>query len=135
MRFTYTAKRRLASGHSVETEYDYVIDGAAIDQDESIESETTTSLNGSMETDFQRIDVFWDVSTDFIETATRLAEFREFLASVAGGEVFTFDPEATDGTAVDEYQVKLVSQRHRRRRIGMLDAYTYSVRMRVQPAA
>jgi len=112
-----------------------VIDGAVIDQDESIESETTTSLDGSMETDFQRIDVFWDVSTDFIETATRLAEFREFLASVAGGEVFTFDPEATDGTAVDEYQVKLVSQRHRRRRIGMLDAYTYSVRMRVQPAA
>jgi len=75
MRFTYTAKRRLAAGHSVDTEYDFVIDGAAIDQDEAIEAETTTALDGSSETDFQRIDVFWEVDTDWLETATQLAEF------------------------------------------------------------
>ena len=134
MRFTYTAKRRLAPGHAIDTEYDFIIDGAAIDQDEATEAQTTTALDGSSETDFQRIDVFWDATTDFIETAQRLAEFREFLASAAGGEVFTFDPEATSATAVDEYSVKLVSQRHRRSRVGMLDAYTYSLRMRIEPS-
>lgn len=133
MRFTYTAKRRLAAGHSAETEYDFVIDGATIDQDEEVVAERTTALDGSSETDFQRIDVFWETTTDFIETATRLAEFREFLASVAGGELFVFDPEATDGTAVDEYTVRMVSSRYRRRRVGTLAKYTYSLRMRVEP--
>jgi len=131
MRFTYNAKRSIIGAHSADTEYDFVIDGAAIDQDRKFDRDDTVALDGTQESALHRIDIFWSCTTDFIETAARLLLFHEFLDSVAGGEQFTFDGDAIDGDDVDPQTVVLVSKTTRRRRVGTSANYAYQLRMRV----
>ena len=133
MRFTYTARRELVGGHSLASEYDYVIHGARIDRSRKIVREDTVALDGTRESDFQRFDVLWDVTTDFLETPEALAQFEEFVASVAGGETFVFDPDAVSTADVNPQTVTLESSRLNRRRVGTGDVYTYALQMRVAP--
>ena len=105
MRFDYTASRQLAPGHSVGEAYSILMGQLTADPDDLPEATQTIALNGDRETVLMRIDGVYDVVTDLVEDGQPRAEFREFLSSVADGQVFTFDPDATSATDVSPVQV------------------------------
>ncbi|MGI9202675.1 MAG: hypothetical protein ACR2Q3_01625 [Woeseiaceae bacterium] len=126
--FTYTASRSIKSGHSAGT--DYVITIGLQQYDGQTPKPDTTvhrSLSGYTVTTLRRIDYEITVQTDFISAdgsgTPDTDDFEEFLASVAGGEQFTFN----DGAA---YNVILVGASTRRREGSLL--FSYSIKMRLE---
>ena len=89
----YTAKRYLAPGHTVDTEYSIDVGMQLInDDEEKHERKSHRSLSGKTETWLQRIDRYVTFQTVPIQEGTTLYyEIREFLSSVAGGESFVID--------------------------------------------
>lgn len=94
--FTYTAKRNLKSGHSIDTQYVITIALQQLDDEQprAIKKEHR-SIGGATVTVLNRIDEHLQVTTDFIESdgtgTPDVADFAEFLHSVAGGEQFVFN--------------------------------------------
>ena len=126
--FTYTASRNLKTGHTAGTEYTITIGLQQYDGDipKPVKNEHR-SLSGFTVTTLHRIDVELQVLTDYINSdgtgTPDVDDFDEFLASVAGGEVFEFG----DGTTTRD--VKLIGSPGRRREGTMF--YAYSLKMRV----
>lgn len=130
MRFIYTAKRNLATGHTVDTQYEIVIGGRAIDMSSQRVIASDRALDGTTETDLKYIDKLWNVTTGTINTGQDLENFEELIDSVSAGESFTFDPDGTQlGVPVNERTVELVSVGHRRQRQSPL-SYVYPLQMR-----
>lgn len=131
MRITYTARRKLVSGHTAATSYDIAVVAADLLPDLDIERNETESLSGKVESNLSRLKDMWRVETDYIEIGDDLDEFTEFLASVANGETFTFDPDSDDvGTAVSPTTVMLSGRSQwRKRRVGPRHfTFTFDVR-------
>lgn len=100
MRITYTAKRALASGHTLGNSYD--IDLYTGVPTGSIEptARRATAIDGTLETLLLRVGRTWQFSSDHFTRTGSPSTFdvvAEFLASVAGGEEFTFDPWRVPG--------------------------------------
>jgi hypothetical protein len=115
----YTAKRRLSGGHVAGVNYSLEVAMAAIDREEKSERTKHRSLDGAPETWLLRIDIFWHYATgDFDSSDPRLAQLREFLASVAAGELFTVDPYGTVDDPVEPLLCELESTGYREVRQG-----------------
>jgi len=85
---TYTAKRKLVNSLNDEVTLDF--DAVEVNpRDEKTEFKEH-SYGGAEETTLIRIEEFYQVKTLPTESYD---EFQEFLFSVAGGEVFEFDPD------------------------------------------
>lgn len=95
--------------------------------DEGI-NRVAVSLSGKRETIFYRREVVYNVRTGVIEGAN-LAQWREFFASVMGGEVFTFDAYGTIAVPDDPVQAYLNGTGFQIARIENFEQYfiTFSV--------
>lgn len=130
MRFEYTAKRNIATGHTLDDPYEIVIPGWVIEPAFSAVGPENVSLDGSLERELYRIDTEYRVQTDAIDAGTDLEIFEEFLHSVMGGESFTFDPDSEiAATPVNPLTCILKSRRLTRNRVTPLRfQFTFDVR-------
>ncbi len=131
MRFTYTAIRSVTSGHVLDDVYTLAIYAASLTQRDEPKRVQNVALDGTEENLLHRIDVLWNITTDWVDVGTPFDELLEFLRSVSAGEVFTFDPWAYTSD-VDPLDAKLVPGTLTYSRVATnLDAYTvsFSVRM------
>lgn len=72
---------------------------------------------GAAEVLFQYSDPTVDVLTEILSESSQVPQFREFLASVAAGEVFTFDRYGTIAAPVDPRQAQLESVGYDEKRV------------------
>jgi hypothetical protein len=101
-----------------------------LDRSEKFVRQKAQALGGARETLFQRSDVFWDVNSGpLIETD--VPQFREFLASVAAGETFVFDPYGTLGAPDNSWSVEIDIEQYQEDRISMIRLYNFPFRVRV----
>jgi hypothetical protein len=87
------------------------------------------AVGGAVETVLQRRDVLWSLTTDFIAEAG-LAQWREFLASVEGGESFVVDPYGTAAAPDTPLVVSLESDSYQENRVAPRQ-YTIDFTVRV----
>lgn len=125
---TYTAKRDLANGHTAGTNYSLDFGAEKLERSQKIIRKQNASLGRLRETIYHGRDQFWDVTTDYIDEAD-LPLWREWYASVAGGETFQFDAYGTIATPDDPVVVLLDSDTYRETRIGTLMTYQISFRI------
>jgi hypothetical protein len=96
MRFTYTARRSIASGHSLASIYTLALYAQSLIPVDNPVREQNIANDGTEENLLFRIDTTWQITTDWVNDSgsapTPMDLLREFLRSVAGGEQFTFDP-------------------------------------------
>lgn len=94
---SYTAKRSLIAGHTVNTVYYLDLPVVSMPIQRNVDRERQQSLNGNRETiTFYRCEI-WDVSLANM-SGTLAAQVKEFLDSVEDGEGFTFDPYGSANT-------------------------------------
>lgn len=114
---TYTAKRKLASGHSANSVYAFDIGLAAQDYSTKQNRTRHKSIGGQSETWLQSIDEFYDVKAEPLDISdARLAYMREFLASVADGSEFTIDFDGTVAAPVSPISFELDSDGYKESR-------------------
>ncbi len=126
----YIARRRLAAGHVVGVVYTLPMTLVAADRSFSLLREQPESLDGASETLYFGEKIVWQIRT--IPYANPIADqFREFLASVADGQVFQFDPYGTVAQSVSEMSVVLEGNYSEARTVqygrgGQLDRFRFS---------
>jgi hypothetical protein len=106
---TYTALRRIISGHSASTSYSIDFEASRIDPALNFTRDFGISLDGTTEGILSRVEDTWAVTTSFIDS-TDLSQWKEFLASVAAAEGFTFDAYGTSGSPDNPETVILTGQ-------------------------
>lgn len=100
MRISYTAKRGIASGHSVGVSYNIDLYTAVPTQTVEPTARVAVAIDGTRETLLLRVGRTWQFTSDHFTRTGSPSTFdvvAEFLASVAGGEEFTFDPWRVPG--------------------------------------
>ena len=128
--FIYTATRKLATGHTLNDSYEILIDGETIDPQHISRRTSLEALDLTEEFEFFGIEDMWFFVTDLITDGQNAENFREFIASTAAGEQFTFDPDQTvAATPVSPVSVYMKSTRHRRSRPHP-SHFRYSLQMR-----
>lgn len=123
--FTYTAKRQIKTGHTVDTVYTITIDLQQLDGGlpKKIGAENT-SLDGSVVGVLHRIDRLQSIQTDLVAVSGGTPDpddFDEFFSSVANMEVFTFN----DGVDHDAILVGDASKA----RQGIYFTYSFTIRL------
>lgn len=103
---TYTAKRSLISGHTVDTSYTIDFDPAVAEKSRKRQVEQQTSLGGTRDTLLHRIEYSYECGTDAVHHDS-VAAWEEFLDSVAGGESFVLDMYGTSAVPVSPVTVTL----------------------------
>lgn len=98
MYVTYTARRRLISGHSAGIDYSLTFDAQQYDTELVPKVAQSIAIDGTTQTDFKRLDEVYDIDTDLFASSL-VDDWLEFLASVAGGETFTFDATSSNPAA------------------------------------
>lgn len=127
---TYTAKRNLAAGHSVSTDYNLETASHTIAPDyDPVLGGEGVAQDGTTEAVLDRIDRGYSITTDFI-TAANLPLWNEFLDSVAVKESFTFDAYGTITTPVSP-QTVLLDGKPSYQRVGATMNYQISFKVRV----
>lgn len=100
MRITYTAKRGIASGHSVGVSYNIDLYTGVPTPIVEPAARVAVAIDGTRETLLLRVGRTWQFTSDHFTRTGSPSTFdvvAEFLASVAGGEEFTFDPWRVPG--------------------------------------
>ena len=118
--FSYTAKRNLISGHSVDTVYDLDYLLLSLDRRPNTKKNAKKSFDGTIETilHYHKETISVSVRVD----AAGVLQFREFMGSIAGGEAFIFDETGTVAVPVNGINCR-VSGPHRERRVQKLNKY------------
>lgn len=88
---TYTAKRALMPGHTVDTVYVFDLPCQQIDLTGGAVKETQVSLSGRRESLRFYRETFYDVTPRPLN-GNALLQLREFIASCDADEAFTWDP-------------------------------------------
>ena len=91
---TYNALRELVAGHTANTQYSLDFPIRTVRRTKTPQGLTQTSNGGQVKRWHSRTDLEWDVTPVFRRasgTPSEIQKFREFLASVEAGELFTFD--------------------------------------------
>lgn len=127
---TYTAKRRIISGHTANTQYDLDIELAEIIAGDNASASNHVALNGNTETVFNRLDTVYQCTTTAFNNSGR-DEMREFLGSAADGHYLTFDAYGTVASPDDPQTAVLVSKNHQPTRLGSLDQWVFNFTIRV----
>lgn len=89
-----------ADAHATGSSYTLAFDAEKLDRSTKVTKHKQVSIGGSTETNFQRREIFWAVKTDILEEDD-LDQYREAMASIAGGETFTLDPYGTSTLGAD----------------------------------
>lgn len=100
MRITYTARRRIASGHTAGNSYDLDLYAARLVPNFNTQRAVNRGNEGDQEVSFFYSDEEWAIQTDHMDASTRDI-FMEFFASHLAGEYFTFDPDRNPGDVAD----------------------------------
>ena len=87
------------------------------------------SLSGATETTLHRIDYETTVKTVPTADSALQGKFREFMASVAAGETFTFDALGTEATPNNAITVSMIPNSYTESRESVL-YFSYSFRLR-----
>jgi len=127
---TYTASRRIISGHSAGTSYSLTFLCSALDPADNIVGGESVALDGTTEGTLDRVEELWAVTTLEIEQAD-LAAWREFFASVAAKETFTFDAYAASPGAPDNPQTAILVSSPTYQRVETLYKLKISFNLRV----
>jgi len=125
---TYTAKRDLAGGHTAGTNYNLEFGAEKLARSQKIIRKQNASLGLLRETIYYGKNQFWDVTTDYIDESD-LPFWREWFASVAGGEVFQFDAYGTIAVPDNQITVLLDTETYRESRVGTLRTYKIDFRV------
>ncbi len=101
MLLNYTAIRNIATGagHASDEDYTIAIGARQLVPGHEFKGTSTEALDGTIETDLQRIEESWSLTTDLIEVGDGWDIFLEFLHSTMGGERFIFDPDSSNPAA------------------------------------
>lgn len=91
---TYTAKRNIIGGHTIDTVYQIETAFQIIDQDAREFGTSIEMLGGAIEYDLDRLTEFVSLRSDVVVEAD-LLEWKEFLTSVQGRETFSVDLTGT----------------------------------------
>lgn len=118
-------KRGLGQSYSIEFDVEQVDRGVKVNR-----GEQHPIGGGAPEVLLYSRDTFVDVRTDFINEV-QLLQWREILASVEGGEVFTFDRYGTVAAPIDLRQVMLESTNYNEARVGAALKYRLSFKVRL----
>ena len=126
--FTYVAKRELITGHTVDTVYDLEYGLLVLDRSRDTKKSESIALDGSQETILHRQKTVFSVMTRC--DATTILQWREFIASIDGGEAFVFDEFGTIAVPDNGINCRLVGKT-RERRIQKMNKYDCSWQFRV----
>lgn len=126
--FLYTAKRSIKTGHTSGTDYTITIDLQQLDGNTPAPIKTVhKALGGEEVHQLHRIEKHFDLVTDYIAVDDSGTpdndDMTEFLDSVAGGELFTFNDGSTAFT-----NARLVGNPTRARN-GIFYSYTMKIRV------
>lgn len=116
----YTAKRKLVSGHTASTVYSFDIGLERLDASSKFTRTKHFSISGISETWLQKIDDFYELTTEPIDLSSSLIGYmREFLASVADGSAFVIDFDGTVAVPVSPNSYELDSDTYKEHRSGV----------------
>lgn len=87
----YTAKRNVTGGRTIGNSYNLTLNFVRFTRKPKRHVNTAKSLSGREFTTLHRLDQFYDAQTAPESDSSTLDQTREFLDSVAGGEVFQID--------------------------------------------
>lgn len=104
----------------------------ALERSGRIDRSRRTSLAGNRETLLNRIETFWNVNSGRL-LESQIPQWREFLASVAAGETFSFDPYGTIAMPDNPLSVDLEDDDHTESRLGKTRRYIVALKLRVLP--
>lgn len=96
----YTAKRTLATGHVVDTDYEIEFGIRKSYRSRAPDLTVQKSLSGDRESLYYGADEIYDVETQLIAEAD-LEFWREFADSVEGGAEFQYDSDGTVAVPVN----------------------------------
>ena len=99
------------------------------DRKPKVEVKESRSLDGTTETVLHRIDYETIVKTVPTADASLQAKFREFMASVAAGESFTFDALGTEASPVNAINVSMIPNTYAESRESVL-YFSYAFKIR-----
>lgn len=126
---TYVAKRRIASDHTVDTEYTLDVGMQEITPRDQPVGEQSVSQGGRMETVLDRVETVWQFTTTELETDTTEADhMREFIASAMDGQTLTIDPYGTSGSPDNPISAVLVHDDSAPNRISLYQIFSFRVR-------
>jgi len=126
---SYTAKRSLRAGVSVDDAIDYDFSASAIDRSTTPKIGSQTSLSGWQETIRDRTDEFYKITTIPVLEAD-FDHVRQFLDSCDGGEFFTLDPYGTIAVPVQAMNCILSSKGYKEKRVSQrYISATFTVRV------
>lgn len=114
---SYTAKRSLRAGVTLNDPIDYDFEVSAVDRSTKPIVGQKTSLSGWQETVRDRTDELYKVVTIPV-LESDFDHFRQFLDSVDGGEFFTFDPYGTNAVPVQAMNCVLAMKGYREKRVS-----------------
>ena len=125
---TYIARRSLVSGHVEGDEYAIEIPFNQWDDAPEKEESGVVTLSGKPYDRLHRIDMFYDAGTVPVDDKILIAQMREFLYSVYGGEEFTVDPLGTIAAPDQGYAVKLKGKHKETRTQNTYFSFSFRVR-------
>ena len=97
-----------------------------LDPEDRIIASYQRTLSGRQETLLDRIESVWNLTTDWIRE-TEVVYWQEFLASVAAGETFSFDPYGSISSPDSPRNVIVENKSFRWSRVGSKKVYTISM--------
>jgi hypothetical protein len=106
---TYTAKRGLISGHTVDASYSLDLSLALNAEEYNPVTHHNVSIGGSRQVWFEREEVNFNCRTIPLSGADRDA-FLEFIRSVGDGQTFTYDPYGTIASPDNPQSAKLIGK-------------------------
>ncbi len=126
---TYTAKRKISSGHLIDNSYDLDLPLSKITKKPKSNKKEHFSLAGNSQTLFHNVIDYINLVTSDIDEVDA-PKYREFLYSVVGGELFFFDERGTAAAPDDPVQVKIEGS-FSENLVGQTLNYKYNFRVRV----
>lgn len=126
---TYTALRKIISGHSASTSYTIDFGATEMTPILDLKNSYNIALDGTTEGVLDRTDDRWRVRTNHIDSAD-VDQWKEFFASVAAAESFAFDAYGTS-VSPDNEQTVILEGNPTFTRVSTIDKFNISFNVRV----
>ena len=123
---SYTAKRSLAAGHSVDTVYSMDLKLSALDKDPKRIGRSFVPIGGGGEYQFDRVDIYYSIASI---PMLDLSLYTEFLDSVSHGETFDIDIDGTVAAPVSIVDAELSGDYKQPRVEGMIFRNVFRVKL------
>lgn len=128
---SYIAKRNLKGGVSVDDPIDFDFEVSQVNRATKPIGGSQVSLSGYEETVRDRTDEFYTLVTVPVLEAS-FDDFRQFLDSVDGGEMFTLDPYGTIASPVQAMNCIMAQKGYKEKRVSQR-YLSVSFKVRVHP--